>query len=367
MFGPFLLVAAAFMAAYVFQRMDRLPLLGTVRDPVRLGLALAVWLFIAVSRAVGNVNFGPWSMAMETAGLTLLIVLFLTAVLLAGVDLLTGFGLFMPRLAPKLRGLAVIAGLVLSGVALAQGMRAPVITEYEVALPGLPKALDGLVVAAVSDLHAGTQLGPDWLGACADRIAALAPDMIVLLGDTVEGHSRRLDELLPALRRFRAPLGVFAVAGNHENHGPDAPEKSLKLLTEAGFTVLANRWASPAPGLVVAGVEDLATLRRRGLDADPLPTALANRPAGATILLSHTPLRYEQAASLGVGLMLSGHTHGGQVWPFNYVVRLLYPLVEGRFAIGSMTLIVSRGAGLWGVRMRLWKPGEILRITLRSK
>ena len=183
-------------------------------------------------------------------------------------------------------------------------------------------------------------------------------------GDTVEGHSRRLDDLLPALRRLRAPLGVYAVPGNHENHG--SLDKALGVLTKAGITVLVDNWVSPAPGLVVAGVEDLGSIPKKRRHLDQVALALAGRPAGATILLSHSPRRYEQAEALGADLMLCGHTHGGQIWPFNYVVRMLYPLVEGRFAIGPMTLIVSRGAGSWGVRMRLWKPGEILKITLRA-
>jgi hypothetical protein len=352
------------MAAYVFLRMDGIPFAGSPARRVRLRLALGVWLFAVFSRIVGRANFGQWSQIVETAGLALLIVLFLAATLLAAVDLLTGFGLLLPRQAPKLRGLACAAALVLSGVALVQGMRAPVVTEYEVALPGLPERLDGLVVAMASDLHVGTQAGPDWLKACADRIMALKPDLIVLPGDTVEGHSRRLDALLPALRRLRAPLGVYAVPGNHENHG--SPAKALGVLAEAGFTVLVDNWVSPVPGLVICGVEDLDSTPEERRRPDPVALALENRPAGGAILLSHTPRRYDEAAALGAGLMLCGHTHGGQIWPFNYVVRLRYPLVEGRFAIGPMTLIASRGAGSWGVPMRLWKPGEILKITLRA-
>jgi hypothetical protein len=364
MFGTFLLGVAAIMAAYVFLRMDGVPVAGSLSRPVRMALSVAAWLVIVFARYVGRANFGQWSQVVESAGLSLLIVLFLAAVLLAAVDLLTGFGRILPRLAPKLRGLALVAALVLSGVAQVQGLRAPVITEYEVSLRGLPANLDGLVVAMASDLHAGTQAGPDWLKARVDQIMTLEPDMIVLPGDTVEGHSRRLGDLLPALRGLSAPYGVYAVPGNHENHG--SPAKALGLLADAGITVLVDQWVSPAPGLVVAGVEDLGSIPKERRHLDPVILALKHRSAGATILLSHTPRRYEEAANLGADLMLCGHTHGGQIWPFNYAVRLAYPLVEGRFSIGPMTLIVSRGAGSWGARMRLWKPGEILRITLRA-
>lgn len=94
--------------------------------------------------------------------------------------------------------------------------------------------------------------------------------------------------------------------------------------------------------------------------------ALVGRPSGATVFLSHTPWKADAAASAGAGLMLSGHTHAGQVWPFGYLVRLRYPLLEGRYEVNGMPIIVSRGMGTWGPRMRLWRPNEILRITLRS-
>lgn len=364
MFSTYLLGAAAIMTAYVFWRMDGLPFLGSLTCRTRMVLGLGAWLFIMVARYVGRANFGQWSIILESVGLSLLIVLFLAAALLAVVDAATFFGRFLPAAAPRLRRAAFALALVLSGAALVQGMRAPIITEYEVALPGLPDELDGITVAAVSDLHAGTQLGPDWLKTRADQIMTLKPDIILLLGDIVEGHSRQLNALLPALSTLRAPLGVYAVPGNHENHG--FPEKALRLFHDAGFTILVNRWDSPAPGLVVAGVEDLSTHQGSQATNDPVAEALTDRPAGATILLSHTPLRYEEAASLGTGLMLAGHTHGGQIWPFNYVVRLSFPLVEGRFEIGPMTFIVTRGAGVWGARMRLWNPGELLKVTLRA-
>ena len=93
--------------------------------------------------------------------------------------------------------------------------------------------------------------------------------------------------------------------------------------------------------------------------------ALAGRPAGATILMSHTPWETEDAARDGVGLMLSGHTHNGQIWPFTYLVKLVYPRIYGNYKVGGMSLIVCRGTGTWGPRMRLWNRSELLRITLR--
>ena len=135
-------------------------------------------------------------------------------------------------------------------------------------------------------------------------------------------------------------------------------------MEEAGFRVLSDSRVELHPGLVLAGVDDLRVGRRSARSGDSILKALDGRPPGATILLSHRPLQADRAASVGVDLMLCGHTHGGQIWPFSYLVQRDYPLLAGRYKVGGMTVIVSRGAGTWGPRMRLWRPGEILRVTL---
>ena len=132
------------------------------------------------------------------------------------------------------------------------------------------------------------------------------------------------------------------------------------------FQVLRDRWAALRPGLVLAGVDDLRGSRQARKGSDTILKALSDRPPGATIFLSHRPSGADAAAGAGVGLMLCGHTHGGQIWPFGYVVRRTYPMLAGRYEVDGMTVIVCRGAGTWGPRMRLWRRGEILRVTLRE-
>jgi predicted MPP superfamily phosphohydrolase len=131
--------------------------------------------------------------------------------------------------------------------------------------------------------------------------------------------------------------------------------------------VLRNEKAMIRPGLVLAGVDDLTSNHRSGAKIDLITRTLASRSSGATILLSHTPWNADLAAKEGAGLMLCGHTHGGQLWPFGYLVKRVYPLLAGRYDVDGMTVIVSRGAGSWGPPMRLWQPGEIIRVTLRAK
>ena len=303
--------------------------------------------------------------ALELFGMTWMGVLFLVFVSLLAIDFITGFGLLLPRLAPSLRGLALLAGGLLSAIALIQGLRPPVVQNYEVYLAGLPDEMDNTVVVAVSDLHLGSLLGERWLEALVTQIQAQQPDLVVLLGDLFEGHGEPQGELLPVLRRLSAPLGVWVVPGNHEFHGGN--NTSTSLIEHAGFQLLSNRHAEVRPGLILAGVDDLTAIYRSGQSGDNISEVLAGRPPGATILLSHTPWQSDEAAKDGIGLMLCGHTHGGQIWPFGYLVKYVYPLLEGRYEVDGMTVIVCRGTGTWGPRMRLWRPSEILRVNLFGK
>jgi uncharacterized protein len=195
-------------------------------------------------------------------------------------------------------------------------------------------------------------------------VNALHPDAVVLLGDVVEGHGGEPARFLPGLKALSAPLGVWAVTGNHETgHGR---LKGPTILEDAGFHVLHGRWEEVRPGLVLAGVDDMGHGVSGSSSEDPIAKSLAGHPPGGVVFLSHAPVEAERAASSGAGLMLSGHTHGGQIWPFSLLVRLAFPRIAGRYEVDGMTLIVCRGTGTWGPRMRLWPRGEILRITLRA-
>jgi hypothetical protein len=292
-------------------------------------------------------------------------ILFLLFVSFLAVDLITVFGFFLSRLTPLLRGVALVTGLVLSVIALVQGFRPPVVENYEVHLPGLSHEMDGTVIVAMSDLHMGSILGEEWLTERVPQVRNEKPDMIALLGDLFEGHGRPHKDLLTALSKLSAPLGVWAVTGNHEFHrGGDG---NMPFLEEAGIRLLHDRWTEVRTGFVVAGVDDLTTSRRRGRNDDHISKALTGRPPGVTVLLSHTPWQVEKAANAGVNLMLCGHTHSGQIWPFGYIVRIFYPYLAGQYEVAGMPIIVCRGTGTWGPRMRLWRRGEILRVTLRRK
>lgn len=363
MFGTILTCVVTVMQVYVFWRAASVPFVKRhLSWKVVAAVGVGLWALFLVSRQVGHGGSGALASTLELLGMDWMGALFVISVTLLAMDVLTGFGLLVRRRAPALRGLALAGGVVLAVVAMVQGMRPPVVEDYDVHLAGLPEELDGTVVVALSDMHLGSLLGPRWLEARVAQAAAARPDLVVLLGDITEGHGRPVGELLPIMRRLSAPMGVWAVRGNHENHG-----SGESLLEEAGFGVLRDTWAEVRPGLVLAGVDDVRAWRDTGAGGQSVSKALAGRPGSATILLSHIPWHAEVAADAGVGLMLSGHTHGGQIWPFDYVIQHRYPLFEGRYEVGGMTAIVCRGTGTWGPRMRLWRPGEILRITLHPK
>lgn len=365
MFGTVLLIVATLMHVYVFGRAASVPFVSRhVPRKLLTGAGLLLWAGFFIARFPGHGGTGAAAATLELFGMTWLGVLFLTSVCLLAMDIATGFGYLLPRLAPSLRGWALLAGGVLSGVALFQGIRPPVVENREVRLSGLPESMDGIVIVAMSDMHLGAQLGERWLQGRVAQVRALRPDLVVLLGDIFEGHGPPRRDLIMGLGRLSAPLGVFAVPGNHESHGFGDGNGGLPI-EATGIQVLRNHWVEVRPGLVLAGIEDLTAGRRAGQGGNPAARALAGRPPGASILLSHTPWQAEKAASAGADLMLCGHTHGGQIWPLGYLVRRVYPMTDGAYDVNGMKIIVSRGAGTWGPRMRLWRPAQILRITLR--
>lgn len=352
------------MHAYLFARVWRLPW-PAVLAPHRwwLGLVgLALWLSFPLGPDAGRVS-DLAGYAVELAGYVWLGTVFLLFTCTLAGDALTAFGwLASPRRAQRLRLIGTAAGVVLSIVALVQGHRAPVVRDEEVTIPGLRADYDGLVIVQIADLHLGELLRAQWLDKRVEEVEALHPDLIVVTGDVLNDPTH-VAPLVPNLRRLHARLGVWAVTGNHEFFG--GLDRSLKIFRDAGFRVLRDESREIAPGLVIAGVDDLTARRQVGIAVDAVGHALKGRPPGTTIYLSHTPWSAEYASRLGASLMLSGHTHDGQIWPFRYLVRLIYPRIAGRFEIGTMTLLVSRGTGLWGPPMRLFYPSETIRITLR--
>ena len=368
-FATFLTVALGVWAAmhlYVFWRLSSVPWVDAhVSRRAVVLIAVALWASYPLARVLEARGFQAVAWPLEFVGANWLGVLFLLLSAILVVDLVTVGGLLLPRIAPALPGWAALVALLLSAVGLVQGLRPPVVRDYEVELAGLPPERDGLVLIAITDLHLGTLIGRRWIERVVNRVNDMRPDLVLLVGDILEGDDGQVEkEIVPTLARFRAPLGLWAVTGNHEFY--NGIDRSVELIEAAGCTVLRDRWAEVVPGLVLAGVDDLTARRQFGLDDRPIEKAMADRARAATILLSHTPWQAETAAAAGAGLMISGHTHNGQIWPFHFLVRLRYRLLGGRYEVSGMPVIVCRGTGTWGPRMRLWMPSEMIRIKLRA-
>jgi len=373
---------------YVFWRVAMIPWISQNTSRwVLVGGAVILWASYPLSRMLYRWGWIGIGRIFEWIGSTWLGVLLLLFAMLVLADLVTvvfgtsawaaqGLGQekvhrLVANRGPALRLGAMAAAGALSLFAMFQALRPPVVRDYEVRLANLPRELDGLVVVELSDLHLGTLVGPGWANRVVRRVNAMEPDVIVLAGDLIEGHSEaHAERFLPVLRELQAPLGVWAVTGNHDHYS--GTEETVQFLEEAGCQVLMQRWAEAASGLVLAGTDG----RHSHGPGDPVEQemqltseALAGRPEGAaTILVSHYPrvAIADAASSAGVGLILSGHTHGGQIWPFSYLTHNAFPLFAGRYEVGKTTVIVCRGTGTWGPRMRLWRPSEIVRIVLKS-
>jgi predicted MPP superfamily phosphohydrolase len=256
--------------------------------------------------------------------------------------------------------------LALAGVALRGGLRLPDVRRVEITLERWPEALDGFRIVQISDIHIGPLLGRDFAERLTRRVNSLDPDLVAVTGDLVDGSVEALREEVAPFAELRGRHGVFFVTGNHDVYS--GGESWVERVKELGLRVLRNERVEigGADGFDLAGVDDHRGDWVHGSTED-VDAAVAGRDESrALILLAHDPGTFRRAAAKGVDLQLSGHTHGGQIWPFVYLVRLAVPFVAGLYRVGKSQVYVSRGSGFWGPPMRLLAPAEIGEIVLRS-
>ena len=266
------------------------------------------------------------------------------------------------------RGRALAAGALVvlaGGVALRSGLRVPRARRVEVAIANWPRALDGFRIAQISDIHIGPILGQAFARALTERVNALAPDLIAVTGDLVDGGVAQVGGEVEPFAALRAKHGVFFVPGNHDFYS--GLDGWLARVESLGMRVLRNERVAigGAGGFDLAGVDDHRGDWRLGSTED-VASALAGRdPERPVLLLAHDPSTFGAAEAAGVDLQISGHTHGGQLWPFNAFVRIATPFVAGLYRRGRSQIFVTRGVGFWGPPMRLFAPNEIAEIVLR--
>jgi predicted MPP superfamily phosphohydrolase len=258
------------------------------------------------------------------------------------------------------RTLAVgVGGVVaaLSAFGIRSALRGIQIRELDVKLRGLPPELAGFRLVQISDVHVGPLLRKDWVAGIVERIRGLSPDLVAITGDLVDGRVHELREQVAPLAKIDARRGVFFVTGNHEYYS--GVEEWYAHLPSLGVRPLRNERVEVAPGLELAGIEDPT-------GQPDLGAALRGRdPSRALVLLAHQPRQFQEAAKHGVPLTLSGHTHGGQIWPFSWLVALAQPYLAGLHRRGDSQLYVSRGTGFWGPPMRVFAPAEITLLRLQ--
>ena len=264
--------------------------------------------------------------------------------------------------------LVVAVGLVAWG--LVEALRVPRVRRVEVRIPRLGSGLDGLRVVVLADTHYGPINRVRWSAAVAVAVTELAPDIVCHAGDIADGPVTRRREQAAPLGTIEASLARVYVTGNHEYYGE--AQGWLDLMTELDWQPLHNRHLvieRDGSRLILAGVDD-ATAGASGLPghgADLADALAGTDPKLPVLLLAHQPRQVAQAAPAGVDLQISGHTHGGQIWPFHFLVRIDQPTVQGLSRHGERTqLYTTRGAGFWGPPLRIFAPSEISLLILRA-
>jgi predicted MPP superfamily phosphohydrolase len=270
------------------------------------------------------------------------------------------------------RSLAVTAGTVALGTAgtgawLANS--APAVRRVPITLNGLDPALEGLRIVTFSDAHLSATYGGRRFERLVEMVNEQRPDVVAIVGDLVDGDVREQRDEVAPLADLVSEQGVYFVTGNHE-YFVDT-RAWMRHLPTLGIDVLRNERVAISRGEAsfdLAGIDD-RTAQSSGVPGHgaDLDEALDGRDdATPLVLLAHQPVMVEQARTAGVDLQLSGHTHGGQLWPFDYAIRLDQPAVEGLSRHGNTQLYVTAGAGYWGPPMRIGARPEITVVELRA-
>ena len=243
----------------------------------------------------------------------------------------------------------------------------PRLTKIEIKSAKLPKACDGLRILHITDLHIGTSLPLSFVEKLVKLTHEVKADLVVYTGDILDGNAVRHLNELELLRSVPAPLGNFYVTGNHEYYWQG--DQALAAFRSIKFQVLMNDVVNIQRGndlLQIAGTPDPAAngFGLEGPNFEKVKQAL--EPQAYKILLAHQPFQAPQADAIGVDLQLSGHTHGGQFFPWNFLIGFFQKYPKGLYKVGNLELYVNQGTGYWGPSLRMGTYCEVTEITLRS-
>ena len=270
------------------------------------------------------------------------------------------------------RGTAAAVGVITAGstaISVKGALADVTLEEVEIPLARLPPALDGLTIVQLSDVHIGPTIGRGFIEELVHKANALKPDAIVITGDLVDGSVAALRHHAEPLGKLASRWGSFFITGNHEYYS-GADEWAAEC-ARLGMRVLRNErvvLGDAAASIDLAGIDD-ANAGRFGIGHGPnIDAVIAGRdPERELVLLAHQPKAIVDAERAGAGLQISGHTHGGQIWPVTMIAGLIHPYLAGHYRHDDATQIyVSRGTGYWGPPMRLAAPAEITKLVLTT-
>lgn len=258
------------------------------------------------------------------------------------------------------------AAAVVGGLGTVSALSRVAVKRVPVRIKGLPEALRGFRIVQLTDIHVGPTIGHGLIEELVATSNALLPDVVAITGDLVDGTVAELAEHVAPLSKLVARDGVLFVTGNHEYYSRAA--EWVAHLPSIGLRVLRNERVSVERGgahLDLAGIDDWTAHQFADGHGADLGKALAGRDRSRpVVLLAHQPKAVHEAARLGVHLVLAGHTHGGQIFPFNLAVKLSQPFNAGLDRVGETQIYVSRGSGYWGPPMRVLAPAEVTLVEL---
>lgn len=362
-----LMFVSALLHVYVGWRL--VPDLGALPAAFLVLLLVASTLLMPMGLLARRVRRQPLSDRLAWAGLIFMGLFSSLFVLTLVRELVLLISLALPNAwpVPAWSAMAVLAGAVgATAWGFLNARRRAAVVQVQVPIAGLPAELNGFRIAQISDIHVGPTIKAPYLQRIVEAVNELRPDMVAITGDLVDGSVAELSDHVAPLAQLRSRHGTFFVTGNHEYYsGAHAWVRELQRL---GVRVLMNEHQVLQQGnsaLVVAGVADYSAHHFDPSHRSDPQAALAGAPVHAPrVLLAHQPRSAEAAERAGFQLQLSGHTHGGQFFPWNFFVPLQQPFTAGLHKLRSLWVYTSRGTGYWGPPKRFGAPSEITHLTL---